>query len=54
MRIVVDYHVDRSGVKARWRVQLTDTNHPIDFIHLKMFYIFNLCVFVILSITTFF
>ena len=32
MKVVVDYHVDRSGVKALRGVELTDTNYLIDFI----------------------
>ena len=35
IKVVVDYHVDRSGVKALQDVQLTDTNYLIDFIHLR-------------------
>ena len=33
---MVDNHIDRSGVKALWGVELTDTNNLIDFIHLKI------------------
>ena len=35
MKVVVDNHFDRSGVKALRDAQLTDTNNLIDFIHLK-------------------
>ena len=41
IKIVVDHHVDRFGVKALRGVKLTNTNNLIDFI---------LCVFVILPI----
>lgn len=33
MKVVVDHHVDRSGVKALRGVELTDTNYLIDFVH---------------------
>ena len=44
IKVVVDDHVDRSGVKALQGVQLTDTNYLIDFIHLRRFIVLYLCV----------
>lgn len=48
---VVDYHFDRSGVKALRGVELTDTNNLNDFIHTKISNYLQLCVFEILSDT---
>ena len=51
MKVVVDDHFDRSGVKALRDVELTDTNNLIDLIHLKMIiHFYTLCVYAILSI----
>ena len=51
MKVVVDDHFDRSGVKASRDVELTDTNNLIDLIHLKMIiHFYTLCVYAILSI----
>ena len=41
IKVVVDDHFDRSGVKVLQGIELTDTNYLIDLIHLKMiFFIF--------------
>ena len=51
MKVVVDDHFDRSGVKALRDVELTDTNNLIDLNHLKMIiHFYTLCVYAILSI----
>ena len=42
IKVVVDDHFDRSGVKVLQGIELTDTNYLIDLIHLKMiFFIFT-------------
>ena len=33
IRIVIDHHVDRPGVEVPQGMELTGTNHPIDFIN---------------------
>ena len=47
IKVVVDNHFDRSGVKAWWHVELTDTNYLIDLFNCSLFC--ALCVFIICS-----